>query len=126
MHQLLKKCINFLKQNWVNNNNNKFGLTDRDISTLTEILRKHTTVADVVVFGSRAKGTFKPGSDIDLAVMNDGVNDAEILNIKNDLEESSLPYLVDILNYPKIKTPDLISHITRVGISFYKKEIVIV
>ncbi len=125
MRRLLKKYINFLKQNWVNNNNNKFGLTDRDIKTLTEILCKHTAVSDVVVFGSRAKGTFKPGSDIDLAVMNDGVNDAEILNIKNDLEESSLPYLVDILNYPRIRTADLISHIKRIGISFYKKEIVI-
>lgn len=105
-----------------NNNNNKFGLTQRDISTLTEILRKHSTVADVMLFGSRAKGTFKPGSDIDLAIMNNGVSDTEILNIKNDLEESSLPYLVDVLNYSKIKTADLINHIKRVGVSIYKKE----
>jgi len=107
-----------------NNVNNKFGLTQRDINTLTGILRKYSTVADVVVFGSRAKGTFKPGSDIDLAVMNNGVSDAEILNIKNDLEESSLPYFVDVLNYPNIKTADLINHIKRVGITLYKKETV--
>jgi predicted nucleotidyltransferase len=108
-----------------NSGNHDFGLSQRDVNTLINILRKYSAVADVVLFGSRAKGTFKPGSDIDLAVMNNGVSNAEILKIKNDLEESSLPYFVDVVNYPKIKTADLINHIKRVGVSIYKKDEVV-
>ncbi len=58
----------------MNNLSNKFGLTDRDIQTIHDILYKYPEVSLVHIFGSRAKGTSKPGSDIDLAIMNKGTS----------------------------------------------------
>lgn len=100
---------------------NTFGLTQRDMNTLVSILQKHNTIKDVVIFGSRAKGNYKTGSDIDLVIMNKDVSNTELIQLKNDFEESSLPYFVDVLNYHSIQTPDLINHISRVGEQLYKQ-----
>jgi len=97
-----------------------FGLSERDIETIFNILKKYPEVAEVCIFGSRAKGTYKPYSDIDMAVINKGVADKTILHIKSDLEDSTLPYRVDILNYPELTQPELKEHIERVGMLFYE------
>ena len=100
---------------------NAFGFTHRDIKTLQDIFKKYTDVKNVFIFGSRAKGTYKQGSDIDLAIMNKGVKDMVIGKIKSDFEESSLPYIVDLVNYHTIKHSQLKNHIDRVGVPFYEK-----
>lgn len=97
----------------------KFGLTKRDIECLYSILSKYTAIELVHVFGSRAKGNFKPGSDIDLAIMNAGITDETIRLLKVDFEESALPYMVDAINYPQLKNQQLKEHIDRVGIPFF-------
>jgi uncharacterized protein len=99
----------------------KFGLKDRDLNTIFEIFDRYSEIQLVHIFGSRAKGTQKPGSDIDLAIMNTGVSDTTIMKIKSELEDSSLPYFVDLVNFPKLKHPEFIEHIERVGKSFYEK-----
>lgn len=98
-------------------NNN--GLSERDIKAIHGIFRKYPSIKLVHIFGSRAKGTYKPGSDIDFAVMNEGVNDEIIAKIKGEFEESSLPYMIDIVNYPLLQHNELKEHIERVGIEFY-------
>lgn len=98
-----------------------FGLKDRDLKTIFETFDKYEEVKLVHIFGSRAKGTYRPGSDIDLAILNDGVSDATIGKIKSELEDSSLPYFVDLVNFPKLKHPEFIEHIKRVGKLFYEK-----
>jgi len=100
---------------------NAFGLTDRDIKTLQDIFKKYPDVKNVFIFGSRAKGTYKQGSDIDLTIMNEGVKDTVISKIKSDFEDSSLPYTVDLVGYHTIKHPELKNHIDRVGVPFYEK-----
>ncbi len=104
-----------------NTERNIFGLTDRDMKTFQGILKKYPDVQIVFVFGSRAKGNYKQGSDIDLAVMNEEVKDMVIRKIKSDFEDSSLPYNVDLMNYHSLKHPELKSHIDRVGVLFYRK-----
>lgn len=99
---------------------NKYGLSERDISTIQGILVKYPEVSNVLIFGSRATGSSKPGSDIDLAVVNDGIDDKIVLRIRNEFEESSLPYRVDIVLYTGLIHQDLKDHINRVGIPFYK------
>ena len=92
------------------------------MQTLWDIFKNYPDAETVFIFGSRARGTYKFGSDIDLAVMNAGVKETVIGNIKSDFEESSLPYTVDLINYYTLKHPELKSHIDRVGVLFYQKQ----
>ena len=95
------------------------GLTQRDIETLLRIFSKFKEVKSVYLYGSRAKGTHKFGSDIDFAIMNEGVSDRTISNIREEMEESDLPYFVDITNFATLNHKELAEQIQRVGISFY-------
>ena len=96
-----------------------FGLTVRDLAAIHGIFSAHPEVTEVLIFGSRATGTFKPGSDIDLAVMNDGVRNETLRKIVADFEDSSLPYFVDILLFPGLKNKELAEQITTNGKSIY-------
>lgn len=100
---------------------NKFGLTERDMNVFQNTFIRYPEVTKVYIFGSRAKGNFKPGSDIDLAVVNEGVSDKTLLQLANDLDESDLPYKVDILYTPDLQHPELKDHIDRAAIIFYEK-----
>ena len=95
---------------------NRFGLTARQMQTIYTILNKYPAVCSVVVFGSRAKGTFSTGSDIDLAIMDKQLTDETLRQIKSDFEESTLPYFVDLVCYSILQNPALKDHIERVGI----------
>ena len=106
----------------MSNFSNKYGLTDRDIQTINDILHKYPEVLLVNIFGSRAKGTCKPGSDIDLSIMNRGTNSTTLHKLKNDFEESSLPYKVDLVDFHTLTNPYFAEHIKRVGIIFYQRE----
>lgn len=101
---------------------NKFGLTERDMKTIEGILKEIPEIKEVRIFGSRAKGTFKPGSDVDLAVINEGVNSKTRIHLSVEFDESSLPFKVDLIYLPDLKDKDLIEHIERVGAPFYKNE----
>jgi type I restriction enzyme S subunit len=72
------------------------------------------------LFGSRAKGNYKPGSDIDIALWGDELNAKDILSLHVSWNELELPYKLDLLNYTAIKEPALKEHIDRVGIELYK------
>ncbi len=105
----------------INNSRNKYGLTERDMKTLEGIFLKYPEVREVRLFGSRAKGNFKHGSDIDLAVMDKEIDSKTISNLSFDFEESSLPYTVDVINFSTLKHQEFIEHIDRVGIVFYER-----
>ncbi|MBU1171125.1 MAG: nucleotidyltransferase domain-containing protein [Proteobacteria bacterium] len=100
---------------------NPFGLTDRDMKTCEDILKKYLDVTRVFIFGSRAKGDYHIGSDLDLAIMNPLSNKTLVQKIKADFDESSLPFFVDLVHYPSLDHPDLKSHIDRVGALFFQR-----
>ena len=102
------------------NNRNIYGLTERDMKTIQDIFKRYSEITQVRLFGSRAKGNYKQGSDIDLAVMDTGVSSKVMSDIAFEFEESSLPYMVDLISYPTLKHEELIEHIDRVGIVFYE------
>jgi len=87
-----------------------FGLTQEEIIEIKALLNKNG-VHKAFIFGSRAKGNFKPASDIDLAV---DTNETQISYLLN--EESNMAYYFDVINYNKINNKMLIEHIRRVGI----------
>ena len=101
---------------------NKFGLLERDMDSIIAVLIKQPTVEKSFIFGSRAKGNFKKGSDVDLALKGKDLNFDVISQISYQLnEETKMPYNFDVLNYHTLEEPDLINHIDRIGIEIYSK-----
>jgi len=86
-----------------------YGLTDSELKTIKETLQ-NLNIKKAILFGSRAKGDFKRGSDVDLAVDTNEKKANYLLN-----EETNLPYFFDVINLSKIKNENLLSHIKRVG-----------
>ena len=92
-------------------------------SILEEIinLAKKYSASTVILFGSRAKGTYSEGSDIDLAAVGDGLTFNQLMDINIQIEDLGLLYKVDVVDYNKnIGTP-IGDHISRVGKPFYNK-----
>jgi uncharacterized protein len=101
---------------------NKFGLGEKDLEQIIAILKNHPEVDKAWIFGSRAKGNHKRGSDVDIAVRGENLNFAVISHLNYMLnEETFMPYEFDILNYETIKNPELCDHIHRVGIPIYQR-----
>jgi len=98
---------------------NKFGLSAKVIEKVLEVFAKHPEISQVVIYGSRAKGNYKTGSDIDLTLKGPKELDMEVLyQVIGELDELNLPYTFDVSLYNSITNEDLIAHIDRVGVDF--------
>ena len=103
-------------------NNERLGLLKGDIECIVAALRKEDVIEEAVIFGSRAKGNFTNGSDVDIALKGNGITHETINSISEQLnEETLMSYRFDVLNYHTIRNNDLIAHIDRLGITVYKK-----
>jgi predicted nucleotidyltransferase len=101
---------------------NKFGLFDKDLEDIHSILNQHPKVERAVIFGSRAKGNYKNGSDVDIALQGEDIDFDTISQISHALnEETNMPYRFDVLNYNGIKEPLLLDHIDRIGVEIYNR-----
>jgi predicted nucleotidyltransferase len=99
---------------------NSTGLSDKTITFIRSVMEKYPGVASAVLFGSRAKGSFREASDIDLCLKTTGsFSYDDFLHIHRDFEESLLPYEFDILEYRTLTNSELIRHIDQVGIPLY-------
>lgn len=98
-----------------------FGLKDIHIKVIQSVFSNYSNVDIAVLYGSRAKGDYRTGSDIDLTLKGDDLNLSTLLRIENELDDLLLPYKIDLSIFHKIENPDLVEHINRVGIVFYKK-----
>ncbi|MDR0685344.1 MAG: nucleotidyltransferase domain-containing protein [Spirochaetaceae bacterium] len=99
------------------------GLPARTLSTLDSIFRRYAGIRQVILYGSRAKGNYREGSDIDITLETDGsftFND--LLRISGDFYDSDMPYSVDVSVYNELSNPDLISRIDRVGKVLWRRE----
>ncbi len=98
----------------------RFGLRDDDIAAIVAVLARYPSVQTAVIFGSRAKGNYKQGSDVDIALQGEGMGNAVAADVAYALnEETIMPYVFDVLNYHAITNADLVNHIDRVGRPFY-------
>ena len=97
-----------------------FGLKPTDIEYIINILSKHPEVEIALMYGSRAMGNYKPGSDVDLALKGKYMTDSIALNIAVELNEHSpLPYMFDVVSFPSLTNQALIEHINHHGKSVY-------
>ena len=96
-------------------------LVPQDLELVRSVLRQHPEIECATLFGSRAKGTHTPRSDVDLALAGPlGALGAEA--IAAELEELPLPYRFDVLALAAITQTPLLEHIERVGMVIYRSE----
>ena len=99
-----------------------FGVSQQHKDILIAIFEKHLPSGKVIIYGSRAKGSFTQRSDIDLVIKHSNSIDRNLLEeIREAIEESDFPYLADIKFFETIISSKLIEHIKRVGKVFYEK-----
>ena len=99
----------------------RFGLEESTIEKILDVFKQHTAVERAVLYGSRAKGNYRPGSDIDLTLVGRDLSHKELLSIEHQLDDLLLPYLFDLSILKHIEDPDVIAHINRVGRVFYEQ-----
>ena len=97
---------------------NAIGLAQTELDLILGVLKRYPAVTGAILFGSRAKGTAVPSSDIDLAL--EGITDAlQAEAIASELEELPLPYHFDVVALPNVNSPQLRDHVARVGVRIY-------
>lgn len=97
------------------------GLPAATVARIHDVLARHPEVERAVLYGSRAKGTFKPGSDVDLTLVGEALNGTICGRIDDELDDLLLPYEFDLSQLDSLTHPGLLDHIRRMGIVFYER-----
>ena len=95
------------------------GLSIETITHIQHVLTHHPAIERAILYGSRAKGNYKPASDIDLTLYAEKLTYAELIQIENELDDLLLPYTIDLSWYQQLDNSQLIDHINRCGVVFY-------
>ena len=98
-----------------------YGLKTETIHAIQEVLLTYPEVEKAILYGSRAKGNYRPGSDIDLTLTGETLNLTILQKIEHELDDLLLPYKIDLSLLRHIQNTDLLDHIQRVGKVFYEK-----
>lgn len=97
----------------------EFGLAVHILDKIRNTFKKYPQVKQVIIYGSRAKGNFKQGSDLDLTLKGKDLTLEILLKIENEIDDLLLPYKFDLSIYEKITDQDVIEHIDRIGKTFF-------
>lgn len=98
------------------------GLSSTDIQKILKVFESFPQIESALLYGSRAMGTYRDGSDIDLTLKGDPL-DLKVLNrVSNALDDLLLPYQFDLSVYASLQNQDILDHIERVGVLFYSKK----
>ena len=99
----------------------KYGLKQETIDAINGVFASYSQVKEVILYGSRAKGNYHNGSDIDLTMVGDELDLNTRYRIENDLDDLLLPYKIDLSIRHHIENSDLLDLIQRIGLTFYKQ-----
>lgn len=101
-----------------------FGLHEGDLEAIRKVLADFPGIVSVKLFGSRAKGTYRNGSDVDLALYgNPAIGRNLVLEVSQVLnEETLLPYHFDVVDYASLESVALREHIDRIGIQIHPRQ----
>ena len=105
----------------IRKNKTEFGLSSGSIEKIKKIFSLFPEVEEALIYGSRAKGNFKPYSDIDLTLKGKKLTHSILSRINIKLDDLLLPYIIDTSLFDHIDNKELLGHISRVGKIFYKK-----
>jgi predicted nucleotidyltransferase len=101
----------------------KYGLPETTVEKIHAVLARFPEIEKAILYGSRAKGNFKTGSDIDLTLYGEGLTPDLRSTISSELDDLLLPYTIDLSIFNEIDHPELREHIERVGVLFFKRSI---
>ncbi len=101
----------------------RFGLSAQTLEKISSVLARHPQVEKAVIYGSRAKGNYKNGSDIDLTLHGPDLDWHEQMVIVDELDELLLPYTIDLSIFDKLDHVELREHIERVGQELYHRQV---
>lgn len=100
----------------------QFGLSDQTLETVRDILASCPEVEKALVYGSRAMGNYRAGSDIDITLIGAQLSMDMLFKLVRLFDESNLPYMVDLSIMANINNPNLSDHIDRVGQVLYQRD----
>ena len=103
-----------------NSSDHQFGLSSSVVEKIIKVLREYPEIDQAILYGSRAKGNYRVGSDIDLALIGKAFTERQLLELEVQLDELLLPYKIDLNRMEVIENQDLVEHIKRVGKLFYQ------
>jgi uncharacterized protein len=98
------------------------GLSEKTLEYVNRVFERHPEVEKAILFGSRAKGTYKPGSDIDLALLGPSLTQKSLNRLYEEFDDLPLPYEFSLLVFDKLDDPEILAHIKRVGMKFYERK----
>ncbi len=98
-----------------------YGLKDTHIEKIQSVFANYCNIDKAILYGSRAKGNYRNGSDIDLTLVGENLDLSTLLKIENELDDLLLPYKIDVSIFHKIENPDLVDHINLVGKLFFER-----
>ncbi|GGX02938.1 nucleotidyltransferase domain-containing protein [Aquimarina muelleri] len=100
----------------------KYGLSKISIEKILEVFKANSEIEEAIIFGSRAKGNYREGSDVDITLKGDKLTFDKLLRIESQIEDKFLPYKFDLSIFENIDNKELIDHINRIGKVFYNRK----
>ena len=100
----------------------KFGLSEMTVKKICKVFAEFPAIEKAVLYGSRAKGNFREGSDIDLTLYGVALSKDLRSNVACALDDLMLPYTIDLSVFDKLNHAELEEHIERVGVLFYDRK----
>ena len=98
-----------------------FGLANSTIKKIEECLNNNPKIKKAILYGSRAKGNYRNGSDVDLVLIGEQLKFEDLALLENKIDDMLLPYKFDLSIYHQINNSELIEHIKRVGKTFFER-----
>jgi type I restriction enzyme S subunit len=99
----------------------KYGLTETTVENICAVFARFPEIEKAILYGSRAKGNFKTGSDIDLTLCGEALTSDLCSTISSALDDLLLPYTIDLSVFDELNHAELREHIERVGVLFYEQ-----
>ncbi len=103
------------------NKKNIFGLKPQYLKMIVDLFSKNEKIKKAIIYGSRAKGNFQDGSDIDISIVAPELDLSGYLKLIDQLESLDIPNKIDLTKFEFLEGP-IIDHIKRVGIEIYKRK----
>jgi predicted nucleotidyltransferase len=101
----------------------KFGLNNAISQKIQNVFESFPEIREAIIYGSRALGNYRKGSDIDMTIKGELSFD-HLIQIEKALDDLMLPYTFDLSIYSKLSNEELVEHIDRKGKIFYNRNTV--